>query len=87
MVVFTLLFNHVKLKRGEIIPIEVKSGAGTSLKSLHLFLQEHPQTPYGIRVSTQNYSHHEKIRSLPLYATLSLASFEQKKAMQWLCQT
>ena len=72
---------------GDIIPIEVKSGSGTSLKSLHLFLQEHPHTPYGIRISTNNYSHHGKIHSLPLYATLSLASLEQREAIHWLSQT
>lgn len=71
----------------DIIPIEVKSGSGTSLKSLHLFLQEHTKTPYGIRISTHNYSHHGHIHSLPLYATLSLASPEQKEAMLWLCKT
>lgn len=70
----------------DILPIEVKSGSGTSLKSLHIFLQEHVRTPYGIRMSTHNYSHHEQIHSLPLYTTLSLASPEQKEAMQWLCQ-
>jgi predicted AAA+ superfamily ATPase len=70
----------------DIIPIEVKSGTGTSLKSLHLFLKEHPRTPYGIRISTHNYSVHEQIHSLPLYATLSLASLEQREAMHWLCE-
>lgn len=69
----------------DIIPIEVKSGSGTSLKSLRLFLQEHAKTPYGVRVSTHNYSHHGKTHSLPLYATLSLASPEQREAMHWLC--
>jgi hypothetical protein len=29
-----------------IIPIEVKSGATGTLKSLHLFLQSHPSTRY-----------------------------------------
>jgi predicted AAA+ superfamily ATPase len=79
--------DYLYQDEGNIIPIEVKSGSGTSLKSLHLFLEEHPQTPYGIRISTHNYSHHARIRSLPLYATLSLASLEQKEAIRWLCQT
>lgn len=79
--------DYLYQREGDIIPIEVKSGSGTSLKSLHLFLQEHPQTPYGIRVSTHNYSQHGQIHSLPLYATLSLASLEQREAMHWLSQT
>lgn len=78
--------DYLYQRESFIIPIEVKSGGGTALKSLHLFLQEHPKTPYGIRMSTHNYSHHEQIHSLPLYATLSLASSEQREAMHWLCQ-
>ena len=77
--------DYLYQRGSDIIPIEVKSGGGTSLKSLHLFLQERPHTPYGVRVSTHNYSHHEQIHSLPIYATLSLASLEQREAMQWLC--
>lgn len=78
--------DYLYQRESDIIPIEVKSGSGTSLKSLQLFLQEHPQTPYGIRLSTHNYSHHGQIHSLPLYATLSLASLEQREAIHWLCR-
>jgi len=55
-----------------IIPIEVKSGPGTTLKSLHVFLEKHPESPYGIKFSTQNYSVHEKIHSYPLYAVAAV---------------
>ena len=79
--------DYVFQRGSDIIPIEVKSGSGTSLKSLHLFLQEHSHSPYGIRISTLNYSQHKQIHSLPLYATLALASLEQREAMHWLCQT
>ena len=79
--------DYLHQRGGDIIPIEVKSGSGTSMKSLHLFLQEHPHTPYGIRMSTHNYSYHGQIQSLPLYATVSLALLEQKEAMHWLSQT
>jgi predicted AAA+ superfamily ATPase len=51
-----------------IIPIEVKSGAGSTLLSMHTFLNSHPKSPHGIRFSTQNYSVYEKIHSYPLYA-------------------
>ena len=78
--------DYVYQEKGEIIPIEVKSGEGTSLKSLHLFLKEHPKSPYGVRLSTHHYSHHDTVHSLPLYATLSLACAEQKEAMHWLCK-
>jgi len=52
----------------KIIPIEVKSGDGRTLKSLHRFLETHTQSPYGIKFSTQDYSIHDKIHSYPLYA-------------------
>ena len=54
--------------RGEIIPVEVKAGLGTTLKSLHYFLEKHQNSSYGIRFSAQNYSMHERVHSYPLYA-------------------
>lgn len=57
------------IQEGElIIPIEVKAGSGKTLKSLHMFLETHAKSPFGIRFSTQNYSLYENIRSYPLYA-------------------
>lgn len=60
----------------QIIPAEVKAGKGSSLKSMHLFLQQHAssQTPFGIRFSTHHFSVHEKILSYPLYAVMLAAS-------------
>ena len=57
---------------GVIIPVEVKSGVGNTLKSMHMFLDSHPQSPYGLKLSVQNYSVHEKIHSYPLYAVCSI---------------
>jgi predicted AAA+ superfamily ATPase len=56
-----------------VIPIEVKSGPGSTLKSMHLFLESHPKSPYGIRFSTQDYSQYENIKSYPLYAIIKLS--------------
>lgn len=55
-----------------IIPIEVKSGKGTTLKSLHLFLENKPKSPFGIRFSTLPYSIENKLHSYPLYAVAGL---------------
>ena len=61
------------IQKGEkIIPVEVKSGSGKTLRSLHLFLKSHPNTSFGIRFSTQNYSRHESIESFPLYAVAAI---------------
>jgi len=51
-----------------IIPIEVKSGQGTTLRSLNMFLETHARSSYGIRCSAQNYSVHEHVHAYPLYA-------------------
>ncbi len=60
--------DYLIQQQGTIIPIEVKSGSGTTLKSMQLFLESHPNSPYGIRFSTLNYSVFQKIHSYPLYA-------------------
>lgn len=70
--------------KGEIIPIEVKSGHGTTLRSMHQFLLEHPKSQSGIRFWSKNYSSMDSIHSRPLYAVASLAHEEQRKAIQSL---
>lgn|SRR3990167_428241 len=64
--------DYIVARDMQMIPIEVKAGKGSTLKSMHLFLQEHPEVPYGIRFSTQNFSRYEKIISYPLYAAMCL---------------
>jgi predicted AAA+ superfamily ATPase len=63
------------------IPIEVKSGHGKTLRSLHLFLETHPKSTSAIRFSSLNYSLMEKLDSRPLYAAASLAHETQKQAL------
>jgi predicted AAA+ superfamily ATPase len=75
------------MQKKQIVPIEVKSGKGSTLRSINLFLETHPQSSYGIRFSTQNYSRHNNIDSYPLYAIVAAASSEQgniKKALESL---
>lgn len=64
--------DYLMSQGSEVIPVEVKSGAGTSLRSLQYFLSTHLASPYGIRLSTHNFSVHEKIHSYPLYAVAKL---------------
>lgn len=56
------------------IPVEVKSGAGSTLYSLNYFLDNHKQSPYGIKFSTQDYSVYKNIHSYPLYAIAQVMS-------------
>ncbi len=62
-----------------IVPVEVKSGMGRTLKSINLFLESHPNSSYGIRFSTLNYSQHEKIHSYPLYAIAKVTQHQNLK--------
>lgn len=71
------LYDH----KGKILPLEVKSGDGRTLKSLHLFMQTHQQSPYGIRFSAQNYSRFDHVVSQPLYDIFSLAHEDQKESL------
>lgn len=69
---------------GLVIPVEVKSNHGSTLRSLHQFLLEHPQSPYGIRFWAKGYLSMDKLDSRPLYATATLAHAEQKEALESL---
>ncbi len=64
-----------------IIPIEVREGDKRTLKSLQLFLDLHPKSPYGIRFSTQNTSRIGRLAFRPLYDVVSLVPEEQKKSL------
>ena len=65
-----------------VIPVEVKSGTGRTLKSLQIFLDLHVKSPYGIRFSTQNYSVYNKIYSYPLYAIAKVMSDKNEEIRQ-----
>ncbi|MDP3788116.1 MAG: AAA family ATPase [Candidatus Chromulinivorax sp.] len=74
----------------KIVPVEVKSGDGRTLKSMHYFLATHQHAPYGIRFSTNNYSQFDKIHSYPLYAiahVISASNPEMKAAFASLFRT
>ncbi|MBS0629796.1 MAG: DUF4143 domain-containing protein [Verrucomicrobia bacterium] len=73
---------------GTVVPIEVKSGAGSTLRSMHQFLSEHETSPYGIRFWSQNYMmRNDKLQSRPLYAVATLADDDQKEAIKSLFLT
>lgn len=51
----------------KIFPVEVKSGKTGSLKSMRIFLVEHPDSLFGIRFSQHELSWHDNVLSIPLY--------------------
>jgi hypothetical protein len=67
-----------------IVPIEVKSGYGSTLKSLHMFLEMHARAKYGVRFSVQNVSVHDRVHSYPLYAVAQVALHNKQMALKAL---
>jgi len=63
-------------KQDKIIPIEVKSGKGGSLKSLHLLLETYPNVAEAYVFSDSNYGKipEQKISFIPLYFAASAAN-------------
>ena len=52
----------------DVVPIEVKAGRSSALKSMSLFLKEKPSSTYGLLFSQQNFLFRHPIRRYPLYA-------------------
>jgi len=78
--------DYLTVKGSTIYPVEVKSGAGGSLRSLHLMLENYPNCPYGLVLYDGTYSKRseQKLVFLPLYSVASignkrLTSFETKQ--------
>jgi hypothetical protein len=60
--------DYLQVRAGRIFPIEVKNDPSGRLRSLHLFLQEHPETSEGIVLHAGTGGRHERIHFCPLYA-------------------
>jgi uncharacterized protein len=69
-----------------VLPIEVKSGQGSTLRSMHQFLDEHKNTKSGMRFWSSNYQLSDKIDSRPLYAIATLAHPDQAQALTSLAK-
>jgi len=70
--------DFVIQKQNKLIPVEVKSGKGGTLRSLHLYMNEYPKTEYGIVLSTQHYSllKDQKLKFIPLYFAHTIGQME-----------
>jgi len=66
--------DYLAVREGTIYPVEVKSGAGGSLRSLHLFLEKYPNCPQGLVLHGGVYRHlaEQKLIFLPLYAAAGI---------------
>jgi hypothetical protein len=71
--------DYLAVHESKIYPVEVKSGAGGSLRSLHLMLEIYPNCPYGLVLYDGTYKmrSEQKVMFLPLY---SVAVIGNKRA-------
>ncbi|MBI4871512.1 MAG: ATP-binding protein [Candidatus Riflebacteria bacterium] len=61
--------DYLAIRSGRIAPVEVKSGAGGSLRSLHLMLDTYPNCPEGLVLYSGTYARlpERRLTFLPLY--------------------
>lgn len=52
----------------KVVPIEVKAGTSLRIKSMHLFLDSHQNSDYGIRFSAHNFGLEQRVHTHPLYS-------------------
>ena len=66
--------DYLAVRDGKIYPAEVKSGAGGSLRSLHLMLEKYPNCPGGLVLYSGPYRDlsEQKLVFLPLYSVASI---------------
>lgn len=61
--------DYLVVRKGEVYPVEVKSGRGGGLRSLHLMLEKYPNCPRGLILYNEIYKtiEEQKLTFLPLY--------------------
>ncbi len=59
--------DFVIAKNGDIIPVEVKSAAKGRMKSLQLFLESHPNSEFGLKISTGQFAQQNNLIEIPLF--------------------
>ncbi len=66
--------DYLVVKNGRIYPVEVKSGRGGSLRSLHLMLKQYPNCPQGLVLYSGTYHTltEQNLIFLPLYSVATL---------------
>lgn len=63
--------DYLLQKDNQIIPIEVKSGIKGRMQSIRILMNEH-NSPYGIRLSLENFSRQGNVYIYPLYAIANI---------------
>jgi uncharacterized protein len=76
--------DYLSILASKVIPIEVKAGKGSTLKSLHSFLSSHTKSPYGIKLSLTEPSQFDKVIAIPLYAAFKIVEGGKERVMNLL---
>ncbi len=78
-------FGKVFPPCGKIHPVEVKSGATGSLRSLHLFLTTYPECGNALIFSDRPYADlpEQRITFLPLYGAFAATGGHMYKVLGW----
>ncbi len=69
--------DFVTIYNKKIVPIEVKSKIKGGMKSLNIFLQRHPHSPYGLKISEGMFCKHNHLQEIPLYGIAGLLGRRQ----------
>lgn len=66
--------DYLVVCEGNIYPVEVKSGAGGSLKSLHMMIEKYKNCPQGLVLYSGTYKQYpdQKLKFMPLYCATTL---------------
>ncbi len=62
--------DYLIQQHAQVVPIEVKAGVNKRILSMHIFLDSHPNSKYGIRLWAGQGVREESIYTYPLYAAV-----------------
>ena len=62
--------DYLLVRNGKIIPLEIKHGPAGKLKSLHLYMAEHPGTEMGVVLNAGNIGRAGNVKFMPLYTRI-----------------
>lgn len=76
--------DYLLARDGKISPLEIKHGPSGRLKSLHLYLSEHPETETGLVFNTGNVGSIGHVHFTPLYTRLPVPASLRRRTVSRL---
>ena len=72
--------DYLTVRKGNIYPVEIKSGAAGSLKSLHLMLEKYQNCPQGLVLYSGTYKElpEQKLTFMPLYCAATISDYTHR---------